>query len=65
MPETIVVIIILAILFDISNGYNDAANAITTVVSTRVLKPAYAVLLAVLMNILGAFFNNCCRKNNW
>lgn len=62
MPETIFFIIILAILFDISNGYNDAANAIATVVSTRVLKPQTAVLLAVVMNILGAFLTTAVAK---
>ena len=62
MPETIIFIIILAIVFDISNGYNDAANAIATVVSTRVLKPATAVLLTVVMNILGAFLTTAVAK---
>jgi PiT family inorganic phosphate transporter len=62
MHEITIVIIVLAILFDISNGYNDAANAIATVVSTRVLKPAQAVLLAVGMNILGAFLTTAVAK---
>ncbi len=62
MPEIIVATIILAILFDISNGYNDAANAIATVVSTRVLSPVQAVLLAALMNILGAFLTTAVAK---
>jgi PiT family inorganic phosphate transporter len=62
MPEIIILVIILALLFDISNGYNDAANAIATVVSTRVLKPHQAVLLAVVMNILGAFLTTAVAK---
>jgi len=62
MPETIIAVILLAILFDISNGYNDAANAIATVVSTRVLKPMQAVILAVFMNILGAFLTTAVAK---
>jgi PiT family inorganic phosphate transporter len=62
MPELTIAIIVLAILFDISNGYNDAANAIATVVSTRVLTPAKAVLLAVVMNILGAFLTTAVAK---
>lgn len=62
MPEAIFFIVILALLFDISNGYNDAANAIATVVSTRVLKPQTAVLLAVVMNILGAFLTTAVAK---
>lgn len=55
MHEIILIIVVLAILFDISNGWNDSANAIATVVSTRVLSPFKAVALAACMNILGAF----------
>ncbi|MBI5189010.1 MAG: inorganic phosphate transporter [Nitrospirae bacterium] len=62
MPEIIILIVILAILFDISNGWNDAANAIATVVSTRVLTPAQAVLLAAGMNVLGAFLTTAVAK---
>lgn len=62
MPETIFIVILLAILFDISNGYNDAANAIATVVSTRVLTPIQAVMLAVSMNVLGAFLTTAVAK---
>ena len=62
MHELTIVIIVLAILFDISNGYNDAANAIATVVSTRVLTPAKAVILAVVMNVLGAFLTTAVAK---
>jgi len=58
MPETIIVLVIaLALLFEFSNGWNDSANAIATVVSTRVLTPLQAVLLASSMNIAGAFFS--------
>jgi len=53
---------VLAILFDVSNGWNDSANAIATVVSTRVLSPARAVLLAATMNILGAMFSTAVAK---
>ncbi len=62
MPEIVLLTIILAILFDISNGWNDAANAIATVVSTRVLSPLQAVLLAASMNIIGAFFSTAVAK---
>lgn len=62
MPEIIILIVVLAILFDISNGWNDAANAIATVVSTRVLTPLQAVLLAAFMNILGAFISTKVAK---
>lgn len=62
MLDIIVLIVILALLFDISNGWNDSANAIATVVSTRVLSPLQAVLLAASMNIAGAFFSTAVAK---
>ncbi len=55
MHEIILFIVFLAIIFEISNGWNDSANAIATVVSTRVLSPFKAVALAACMNVLGAF----------
>jgi PiT family inorganic phosphate transporter len=62
MPELIAITILLAVLFDVSNGWNDSANAIATVVSTRVLSPAQAVLLAATMNILGAMYSTAVAK---
>ncbi|UCD34376.1 MAG: inorganic phosphate transporter [Nitrospiraceae bacterium] len=63
MPETIlIVVIIIALLFEISNGWNDSANAIATVVSTRVLTPLQAVLLASGMNLIGAFVSTAVAK---
>ncbi len=51
----VVVIIILALLFDYINGFHDAANSIATVVSTKVLTPFQAVLWAAMFNFV-AFF---------
>ena len=62
MPEIILFTIVLAVLFDISNGWNDSANAIATVVSTRVLSPLKAVTLAATMNVLGALFSTAVAK---
>jgi PiT family inorganic phosphate transporter len=62
MLDILFVIIVLAILFDISNGWNDSANAIATVVSTKVLSPYSAVALAAVMNIAGAFFSTAVAK---
>ena len=45
-------LIVLALLFDFMNGFHDAANAIATVVSTGVLKPHNAVLLAAFFNFI-------------
>jgi len=62
MHEIILIIVALAIIFEISNGWNDSANAIATVISTRVLSPFQAVALAACMNILGAFFSTEVAK---
>ncbi len=51
----LVVIIVLAIIFDYINGFHDAANSIATIVSTKVLTPFQAVLWAALFNF-AAFF---------
>ena len=51
----LVILVIIALLFDFINGFHDAANAIATVVSTGVLKPQSAVLMAAGFNLL-AFF---------
>jgi len=50
----IVIVVAAALLFDFANGWNDSANAIATVVSTRVLSPFKAVLLAGVLNFIGA-----------
>jgi len=49
-----ILIVVLAVAFGFSNGFNDAANAIATVIGTRVLSPRSAVLLASLFNFAGA-----------
>ena len=51
----LIVIIILALIFDYINGFHDAANSIATVVSTKVLTPFQAVIWAALFNFV-AFF---------
>jgi PiT family inorganic phosphate transporter len=48
------VVVFLALSFDFINGFHDTANAIATSVSTRALKPRIAVLMAAVMNFLGA-----------
>ena len=48
-------IIFIALVFDFINGFHDAANSIATVVSTRVLKPKYAVWWAAFFNFVAAF----------
>ena len=62
MPEVLILIIVLAVLFDVANGWHDCANAIATVVSTKVLSPLQAVILAATMNIVGAFLTTAVAK---
>jgi PiT family inorganic phosphate transporter len=52
MSTLLVVIIILALLFDYINGFHDAANSIATIVSTKVLTPFQAVVWAAFFNII-------------
>lgn len=49
-----IIIVILALSFDFINGFHDTANAIATSVSTKALRPRTAILLAAIMNFLGA-----------
>ncbi|MEE8613292.1 MAG: inorganic phosphate transporter, partial [Nitrospirales bacterium] len=59
---SLLLVIILALLFDFSNGWHDSANAIATVVSTRVLSPLAAVLFAAVLNVFGAFMSTAVAK---
>src|SRR5260370_17723629 len=45
-------IVFIALIFDFTNGFHDAANSIATVVSTRVLSPRYAVIWAATFNFI-------------
>jgi len=51
----VVLVIVVALVFDYINGFHDAANSIATVVSTRVLKPGQAVIWAAFFNFAAAF----------
>ena len=51
---TIILIVLLALTFDFINGFHDTANAIATAVSTRALKLRTAIIIAAVMNFLGA-----------
>lgn len=52
----LIVVIVLAIIFDYINGFHDAANSIATVVSTKVLSPFHAVLWAAIFNFAAYFY---------
>lgn len=65
MPDLsgmLLVVVILALLFDFTNGWHDSANAIATVVSTRVLRPLTAVVMAGVLNVAGAFMSTAVAK---
>jgi len=50
----VVMIVLVALMFDYTNGAHDSANAIATVVSTKVLSPGTAVVMAAVLNFVGA-----------
>src|ERR1022692_518262 len=52
MTTLLIIVIILALLFDFINGFHDAANSIATVVSTKVLSPLTAVIWAAAFNLI-------------
>lgn len=58
MPDAgfilLIIVVTCGLLFDFINGFHDTANAIATSVATRVLKPGTAVLMAGVLNVLGA-----------
>ena len=55
MLTLVVIVILIALIFDFINGFHDAANSIATVVSTRVLTPRIAVIWAAFFNFVAAF----------
>src|SRR5713226_6833934 len=55
MLPIVVFLVLVALAFDFMNGFHDAANSIATVVSTRVLSPAKAVMWAAFFNFIAAF----------
>lgn len=66
MPDpslwVLIAIIVLALGFGIVNGFNDAANAIATVISTRTLSPRNAILMAAFFNLAGAATGTAVAK---
>jgi len=55
MIEIAIAAIIVALIFDFVNGFNDSANSVATVIGTRVLKPLHAVALSAAANFVGPF----------
>jgi inorganic phosphate transporter, PiT family len=57
------VVVATALAFDFTNGFHDTANAVATTVSTRALSPRLAVLVAAVMNLLGALVWTAVAKS--
>ena len=55
MITLLIITIAIALIFDVINGFHDAANSIATIVTTRVLKPKWAVLWAAFFNFFAIF----------
>src|SRR5690242_1581980 len=55
-------VILVALAFEYINGFHDTANSIATVVSTKVLSPRQAVVLAAFTNLLGALWGTAVAK---
>src|SRR5438132_6337254 len=55
-------VILIALVFEYINGFHDTANSIATVVSTKVLTPRQAVVLAAVTNLLGAMWGTAVAK---
>jgi PiT family inorganic phosphate transporter len=50
----LIALILLAVTFDFINGFHDTANAVATVISTRVMRPSVAIVMAAVLNFAGA-----------
>ncbi|MFV0427801.1 MAG: anion permease [Beutenbergiaceae bacterium] len=58
----VILVVVIALSFDYTNGFHDAANAIATSVSTRALTPRTALLMAAVMNLVGALLGTGVAK---
>ncbi len=58
----VLVVILIALVFEYINGFHDTANSIATVVSTKVLTPRQAVVMAACTNLLGALWGTAVAK---
>ena len=53
----VIVVVITALVFDFTNGFHDTANAMATSIATRALEPRTAVIIAAVLNVVGAFLS--------
>ena len=57
MPTVVIAVILTALVFDFTNGFHDTANAMATSIATGALRPRVAVVLAGVLNLVGAFLS--------
>jgi PiT family inorganic phosphate transporter len=62
VPILLALVVMLAVAFDFINGFHDTANAIATVVATRVMTPYQAIFMAAALNFLGAVTGTAVAK---
>lgn len=58
----VLTVVLVALIFEYINGFHDTANSIATVVSTKVLTPRMAIMLAAVTNLVGALFGTAVAK---
>lgn len=58
----VITVVLIALAFDFTNGFHDAANAIATVVATKALTMRQALVMAAVLNVIGAFFATAVAK---
>src|ERR1700712_5064080 len=58
----VLLVIVVALVFDFTNGFHDTANAMATSVATGALKPRVAVLISAVLNLVGAFLSTAVAK---
>ena len=57
MSEAVIAVVLTALVFDFTNGFHDTANAMATSIATGALRPRVAVVLAGVLNLVGAFLS--------
>ncbi|MFP3464803.1 anion permease [Leifsonia sp. SIMBA_070] len=62
VPLIVVLVILLALFFDFTNGFHDTANAMATPIATGAMRPKVAVALAAVLNLIGAFLSTEVAK---
>ena len=58
----VLTVVVVALIFEYINGFHDTANSIATVVSTKVLTPRMAIILAAVTNLVGAMYGTAVAK---